>query len=233
MPKPDSRSNTLDAALADQYFVAGLDTEQRSRLLAASVHRRLEAGAHLFRQGDEANAFYVLLSGRLKLYRLSIDGDEKIMGLVGPGGSFAEGVVFMDNPRYPVNAQMLEPGLAVGLNRDVYLAILRESFSTCLSVMSEVTGRIQGLLDEIESLTLRDSRYRVVHFLVELLPETARRTTRVRLPAPKSTIAARLSIRPETLSRTFKSLSDEGLIEMHDNHVDVPDPARLRRVLAM
>src|SRR5699024_7091050 len=138
------------------------------------------------------------------LYRLSAAGDEKIMGLSGRNATFAEGILFMSQPHYPVNAQALEDSDLLGLNREAYLSILSESFPTCMSVMAEVTGRIQSLLNEIESLTLRDSRYRVVHFLVGLMPPNAAGELTVTLPARKSAIAARLSIRPETLSRAFR-----------------------------
>lgn len=235
MPKravtPKDDDSELLGLLAEQYFVAGLDSPQRQRLLRASIRRRLAADEHLFRRHDPARHFFVILSGRIKLYRLSADGDEKILGLSGARATFAEGVLFMEQPLYPVNAQALEPTKVLGLDCATYLAILRESFPTCLSVMAEVTGRIQGLLNEIESLTLRDSRYRVINFLVQLLPPDAAGETRVRLPARKSTIAARLSIRPETLSRTLRLLREEDLIRTQDDAVIVPDPGRLRALV--
>lgn len=221
----------LEEMLAAQYFVSGLDEHQRHRLLQASIRRSLDVDEHLFHRDDSANYFFVVLSGRIKLYRLSADGDEKILGLSGTHATFAEGVLFMQQPVYPVNAQALEKSEVVGLDRETYLAILRESFPTCLSVMAEVTGRIQGLLNEIESLTLRDSRYRVVNFLVNLLPQTTQGTTNVQLPARKSAIAARLSIRPETLSRAFRLLNEEGLISMRDSHVIIHDPDALRDIV--
>jgi len=218
---------------ADQYFLAGLGDNQRDRLLRASVRRTLKPGEHLFNQGDEAPHFFLILHGRIKLYRLSPDGDEKVMGLSGPRATFAEGVLFMAEPRYPVNAQALEATEVIGLSRQTYLSILSESFPTCLSVMAEVTGRIQSLLNEIEALTLRDSRYRVVNFLVSLLPPAAGADTTVRLPARKGEIAARLSIRPETLSRAFRMLSDEGLITMREESVIIHDPAALQVVVSI
>lgn len=224
--------NALLALLADQYFVAGLDERQRRRLLRASVRRKLASNEHLFHRDDPAKHFFVVLKGRIKLYRLSVDGDEKVLGLSGSHATFAEGVLFMQQPRYPVNAQALEASEVVGLDRDTYLSILRDSFPTCLSVMAEVTSRIQGLLNEIESLTLRDSRYRVVNFLANLLPADAGTQTSVQLPARKSAVAARLSIRPETLSRAFRLLHEEGLITMHDNRVVIHDPQALRAVIA-
>ncbi|HET9679142.1 MAG TPA: Crp/Fnr family transcriptional regulator [Gammaproteobacteria bacterium] len=228
---PVLHSKDIDHILNQQYFVAGLDAQQRERLLETASFRQLDTGKHVFRRSDTASFFYVLISGRLKLYRLSADGDEKIMNILNPGTSFAEGVLFMETPRYPLNAQMLESGLVIGLHRDTYLDILRNSFPACLSVMARVTNRIQGLLDEIESVTLRDSRYRVINFLVRLLPTDVSHATHIELPARKSTIAARLSIRPETLSRMFKVLDNEGLIEMQENRIVIPDPDALRRIV--
>lgn len=232
MNQPNQKSTVqptdFSALIANQYFVSGLDEQQKQRLLATSVRHQLTEGQHLFRQQDAADHFFIISYGLIKLYRLSVDGDEKIMGLSGPNASFAEGVLFMEQPRYPVNAQALEDSEVIGLNRSTYVDILAESFPTCLSVMGEVTGRIQGLLNEIESLTLRDSRYRVLNFLVNLLPRNAQPATTIRLPAPKGAIAARLSIRPETLSRTLRMLSEEGLIEVRGNIIRIPEPDKLR-----
>lgn len=230
-PKQTKIPDNLSDLLNGQYFVSGLDEHQQERLLASATFHQLPAGNHLFRQQDAADYFFIIRHGLIKLYRLSADGDEKIMGLSGPNASFAEGVLFMQRPHYPVNAQALEKSEVIGLHRETYLAILSESFPACLSVMAEVTKRIQGLLNEIESLTLRDSRYRVVSFLVALLPAATDTPTTVHLPARKSAIAARLSIRPETLSRTLRVLSTEGLIEVHDDSVVIPEPAALRAIV--
>src|SRR5699024_2864528 len=169
-PQQTTIPDNLAERLNGQYFVSGLNERQQQRLLASATFHRLAAGNHLFRQEDAADYFFIIRYGLIKLYRLSADGDEKIMGLSGPKASFAEGILFMQKPHYPVNAQALEKSEVIGLHRETYLAILAESFPTCLSVMAEVTKRIQGLLNEIESLTLRDSRYRVASFLVTLLP---------------------------------------------------------------
>lgn len=222
----------LLALMARQRLVDGLDRNQCERLLASAIHCPLPCDQYLFHQGDPATHFFLVTRGRLKLYRLSVEGQQKIIGLVGPDESFAEGILFMDTPLYPVNAWALEPSTVVGLNRETYLALLRESFPTCLSVMAKLTERIQSLLNEVESLTLGDSRYRVVRFLVRLMSESAHENTTVYLPARKTEIAARLSIRPETLSRALTALSNEGLIEIHNHsRVDVPNAEALRQLL--
>lgn len=152
------------------------------------------------------------------------------MRLVRGGGSFAESVMFMDEPRYPVYAEAVEAGTLVSIDTEAYLDVLRDSFATCRSVMTQMTRRIQEHWDEIEALTLQNSRYRVVHYLVELVPAGASGEIRITLPSRKALIAAQLAVAPETLSRILHVLSEEGLIEMHDYDVYIPDIAALRRL---
>lgn len=221
-------TTSLEQTLKAQYFLAGLDDAQRQQLLANAGHNTLSTNEHLFQQGDQASHFYVVLKGRIKLYRLSAEGDERIMGMASHEQSFAEGILFMDEPRYPVNALALEPTTVIGLERQHFRAILTESPSTCMAVMSRLTRRIQGLLNEVESLALQNGRERLIHFLLGLVDDDSHGQTSIRLPVRKSEIAARLSIQPETLSRLFRWLDKEELIHSNRDRIDIPDLDTLR-----
>lgn len=224
---------SLGRLIAAQSFAAGLDDDALGRLVDTSVGYRLTEDQFLFNQDTPASRFFVVVEGTLKLYRVSPAGDEKIIGRAEAGDSFAEGVVFMDSPHYPVHAQAIEASRVLGLSRDIYRAQLMTSPETCLAVMGQLTGRITRLLDEIESVTLSRGRDRVIRFLLGLLPgsETSENTTTIRLPARKNTIAAQLSIRPETLSRILAALVRDGLIQRtaDPGSLHIPDPEILRR----
>lgn len=230
--KMSEKNASIADILERQYFLSALSPAQRTQLFGGASQMALAPDQVLFRQGDAAVHFYVVASGSLKLYRLSDEGEEKVMGLAGPGDSFAEGVLFMSDPRYPVTAEALQSSRVVAIRCADFRHILENSFETCLSVMGKLTGRIRALINEVESLTLRDSRYRVVHYLLGLLPADDSRAVTLRLPAGKGVIAARLAIRAETFSRTLKLLTDEGLIITRGGRlIDVPEPIRLRRAL--
>ena len=100
----DNRS-VLARELRRHYLFAALDATQRARLLGHVYTRPFAAGELLFNQGDAARAFFLLQSGAMKLYRMSAEGQEKVMRLIRPGQSFAESVMFMNEPRYPVYGQ--------------------------------------------------------------------------------------------------------------------------------
>ena len=223
----------VDSALARElrhhYLFSAMTDAQQGRLLATSVPRRLAPGEHLFSRGDAAAYSFLLRSGCVKLYRLSAEGDEKIMRLIRPSQTFAESIMFMDVPRYPVSGEAVEAAELVAFNRETFLGILQESFATCRAVMAQMTRRIQAHWDEIETLALQNSRYRVVHYLLGLVASGAVGRVTVDLPTRKVVIAAHLAVTPETLSRTLRALSDEGLIEVAGDEVTIADVERLRR----
>jgi CRP-like cAMP-binding protein len=216
------RRHDLFAALTDAQWKA----------IAPRTHARsFTAGQQLFSRGDAAQEFFLLREGVVKLYRVSASGQEKVMRLIRAGMTYAESVMFMDEPRYPVHAQGVEAGVVIAIESAAYLDVLRESFAVCRAVMARLTERLHANWDEIEALTLQNSRYRVVNYLLGLLPADAMGAARVKLPARKVLIAAQLAATPETLSRVLHALSHEGVIEIRDYQVFVPDVAALRRSL--
>lgn len=94
--------------------------------------------------------------------------------------------------------------------------------------MAQMALRIQAHWDDIETLAPQNSRYRVVHYLLGLLPSEAHGRVGVILPARKMLIAAHIAVTPETLSRTLRALSDQSLIEVADDIVTIPDVEKLR-----
>lgn len=222
-----------DTALARElrhhYLFSALSETQQKRLLSTAMPRQMAAGERLFGHGDPAAQFFLLRAGCVKLYRLSSEGGEKIMRLIRPGQTFAESILFMEVPRYPVSGEAVEATQLVAFDRDTFLGVLRESFATCQAVMAQMSLRIQAHWDEIETLALQNSRYRVVHYLLSLVPRGAQGRVTVALPARKMVIAARVAVTPETLSRTLRGLSDEGLLEVAGDEVSIADIEKLRQ----
>ena len=222
-----------DSALARElrhhYLFSALNEAQRARVLEHAQVREFATGQHLFGHGDPAAHFFMVRSGSVKLYRLSPDGHEKVMRLIPPSQTFAESILFMDVPHYPVSGEGVEGGELVAFEREAFLGVLQESFTTCRAVMAQMAQRIQAHWDEIETLALQNSRYRVVHYLLSLVPAGDTGRVSVKLPVRKILIAAHIAVTPETLSRTLRALHNEHLIEVADNEVTILDMEALRR----
>lgn len=214
MPLPTSQ-------LRENYLFASLDQAQQREIEQYARRKRLAAGEQLFTQSDKADFFWWLERGRIKLYRLSRDGDQKIMGVAEPSQSFAEGILFMDKPAYPVNAEALIESSVIGFERETYLRILESSFDTCRGLFRQMVQRTRRHLDEIEALTIQNARYRLVHYLLHLRTDETTSTSTIKLPITKQLIASQLAVRPETLSRLFRELEQEQLISVKGNRISI------------
>jgi CRP-like cAMP-binding protein len=209
-----------------------------SELNAAQIHTVLEhtrvvdlqESETLFEQQQPAREFFLLEDGQIKLARYSPDGNEKIIDLISPGGSFAEAIMFAKQPAYPVTAVAILKSRVLCFSASSYIDILRQSTEACFAVMAQMSRRLHGHIAEIDRLTLHSATFRVVCYLLDQLPSTHLGVSEVRLDTPKHVIAARLSITPETLSRSFSKLARDGLIEVHDNAITLNDLDKLRRL---
>lgn len=212
------------------YLFSALDDEQLRTVMASMQEIGLDEGRILFEHGQPAEKFFLLVEGQIKLYRLSEDGDEKVIEIVRPGQTFAEAVMFMSGKVYPVNADALVKSRLLAFPNAVYKDLLRNSVDACFRLMADMSQRLHQRLNEIDSLTLHNATYRLVSYLLGELPEDVLTSTEIVLTTPKHIIASQLSIKPETFSRILTRLARDGLIVVRGNSIVLADLERLRQV---
>ena len=212
--------NALFSELNESDFDNVLDNLSRAELSEGEV---------LFHQQQPARQFFLLESGQVKLFRLSPEGQEKIIELILPGSTFAEAVMFSNHHTYPVSAAAIEPSSVWCIDADHFSSILRSSTAACFKVMALMSRRLHEQVAEIDRLTLHNATFRLVSYLLDNIPSTHVGTPQIHLDTPKQVIASRLSITPETLSRTFTKLHKDGLIHVKDSVVTLNDIERMRR----
>lgn len=152
--------------------------------------------------------------GRVKLYRVSADGQEKVVEIIQAGQTFAEAVMFMQRSEYPVCAETLEAVQLISFPNRLMLTLLQENPQACLHLLGHMSVRLHQRLGELETLTLQNATQRFSLYLIQQLKDRGQETVDIELPLPKRLIAARLSMQPETLSRIMARLHQEGLIEI-------------------
>ncbi len=208
-------------------LLSRLAPEQLERVSRQAVRIRLDAEQLLFSQGDSATRFYLLLTGQMRLFRLSPEGAEKVIEIVSPGQTFAEALMFLNAPRYPVCASALAPSELIAIDARDFAGMLRESVDTCFLLLGALSQRLRGLIGEIDDLTLHTATSRVARYLAAKMPPDGRT---LELDVRKGVLASRLSVQPETFSRVIKSLSGQGVIRIQGNQITILDPAALRTV---
>ncbi|RTL58163.1 MAG: Crp/Fnr family transcriptional regulator [Rhodocyclaceae bacterium] len=209
-----------------------LSASQQEKVLAGVKEVRLDKGALVFTKGDPVQGFHVVAYGQVKLFLPSIQGNEKVVEIIGPQQSFGEAVMFLDRP-YPVSAEVLADSLLLHVSRESVLGLLETDASFARRMLAGLSMRLHSLLLDVESYSLRSSTQRVIGYLLQHWPEGAEEGTgkaplEITLPTSKQVIASRLNLTPETLSRILGELTTRKLIAVQGRAITIPDAARLR-----
>jgi CRP-like cAMP-binding protein len=217
----------LSTDLKKSFMFAGLTDKQLERVARHAVRIHLAEGEMLFQQNDRAERFYMLLRGQIKLFRLGPSGNEKVIEIVTPCSTFAEALMFLDRPAYPVGAQAIQPADIISIDAADFARMLRESVDTCFMLLGDMSQRLRGLIREIDDLSLSSATCRVAGYLLSKSEPEGRIFD---LEVPKQTLASRLSVQPETFSRIVRQLSDQGILAVHGSRVEISDRDRLRQI---
>ncbi|MEA3274358.1 MAG: Crp/Fnr family transcriptional regulator [Pseudomonadota bacterium] len=198
-----------------------------ARIAARAVRLRLGDAESLFVQGEPAKRFYLVLKGQIKLYRLSPEGNEKVIEIVTPGSTFAEALMFLKRPHYPVGATAIGAVEVISMDAEDFVAMLHESVETCFVLLGDMSRRLRGLIGEIDNLSLHSATCRVagyLHHRAEVDGDV------FDLGVPKQVVASRLTVKPETFSRIIKVLSDRGVVRVQARHIEILDRIALARL---
>ncbi len=188
--------------------------------------RQVARGEVLFQRGDLPHGFYFVVSGQVKLAFSSSQGTEKVVEIIGPMQSFGEAVMFMNHP-YPVFAEALSETVLVHVGQAVVSELIDQDSTFARKLLAGMAIRLHGLIQDVETYSLRSSTQRVICYLLQVADNDA--PCEIALPTGKQVIASRLNLTPETLSRIFHDLSDAGLITVQGKRVSLHDPVRLSR----
>jgi CRP/FNR family transcriptional regulator, dissimilatory nitrate respiration regulator len=202
-----------------------LKEDALARMLAPAVVTTVPRGQNLFVQGQEAERFYVLLSGWVKLYRMTAEGAEAVVTIVAPGESFAEAALFL-SARYPVSAEAVDRARLLSFAAADFARLMGEDSGLAMAMLASLSVRLHGLVSQIEQLHAHSSPKRVGHFFLKLCSDKTGLVA-FDLPFDKALLARRLGMQPETFSRALRQLREIG-VATQGPKVTVADVAALR-----
>lgn len=212
--------------LKSSPFFAGLSDIDMDALMEIARIRDTSRGELLFSDGEEAIGFFVVLEGKVKVYKLSPEGKERILHVIHPGGTFAEAAIFGDG-LYPAYAEPLQESKLLFLPKDGFLKLLMDNGKISINMIAGLSRFLRQFANQIEDLTFKDVPSRLAHYLMTLSGGTRQS---VELPISKSQLASNLGTVSETLSRTFRKLSEDDLIAVSGKKVEILDFERLQEL---
>jgi CRP-like cAMP-binding protein len=197
---------------------------------ASSV--RVERGEVVIKRGQHLAGFFGVLSGSLKLYLLSCDGQERVVRLFQPNDSFGEAIMFNKIPS-PVFVEALKRTELVFFPRESVMPIFQNRHDFALSMVQGLGRMLTELLTDLECCCLQNARQRISRYLCSLKPSDPRIGNQVELPASKAIVASTLNLSAETFSRELHALENQGLIRISRRVIYLNDRQRLKEIATM
>lgn len=202
---------------------ANLPPDDLARVAAIASVRRCERKESVFRDGDKADGFFVVSSGKVKVFKLSEDGKEQVLHIIEPGQSFAEATIF-EGGVFPAHAEALADSHLLFIPKRQFIDLLEKTPRMSLRMLASISKWLKRMTDLVESLSLRDVETRFVHFVADELRSRGvplRDGAVYELPVGKNILASRLGTVPETFSRTLKKLQEEGMIRVKGRQIRI------------
>jgi CRP-like cAMP-binding protein len=212
------------AALKKVALLGDLAETDVEFLASASLARHYEPGELIFSEGDPCEGLYVVESGAVKIFNVSVSGREQVLTIEGPGGSIAELPVF-DGGNYPASAQAEQASDLLFIRKKDIHALCLEHPEVALKVLRVVSARLRRLVSIVEELSFTTVHHRLAAFLLREARSKGKRTERgveFTLSVSNQELASHVGTVRELVSRNLSRLQAAGLIKMDGRAVIVP-----------
>lgn len=209
-----------------------LDGEWLERLATRCVSRDVGEGHVLFTTGDPCRGLYVVVAGRVRIYRTSPEGREQVLHVEGAGRPVAELPLF-DGGVYPASAVTLEPSRLTFLPRQDFEQLYRASPDVAHAIIRGLGRRLRHLVQVTETLAFRDVAARLAMLLAGYADRIGKPVpggaVELTLDRTQEELSLEIGTARESVSRAYRQLRKQGLVERLDGHrLLIPDVERLR-----
>lgn len=211
---------------------AGLDEAARERVVAVAQLRKLRAGDALFRQGDEADTFFVLLDGYMKAVQTDASGHQILLHYVNPGEFFAC-VALMEGQRYPATLLAVKDSTALGWNRTETTRLIQQHPTIASNALAGFGGRMLSFQSRLRDSHTQPASRRIAQALVELSRTSGRQTecgVAIDFPITRQDVAELAGTTLHTASRTIAAWEKAGILACSRQKIVVADPDRLAQL---
>ena len=199
-------------------------TAELTRIAETRVHKR---GELIFSEGDPANGLYMLFTGRAKVFKLSLEGKEQILHIIGPGEPFGEVALFLGAP-FPAYAEALEESKTVFFPRAAFVDLIKRDPYLAMNMLAVLSQRLKYFTRLVEDLSLKEVPQRFASYLLYGDEESGK--PYVQLNIAKGQLASLLGTIPETLSRILGKMVGEGFIKVEGRKITVVDRNALEAI---
>lgn len=218
----------ISSFLGNVPLFKDLPKNQLERLARTTVYRTAKRGEMIFSEGQEATGFYVTVRGRVKIFKVSPEGKEQILHIMGFQEPFGEVPVFSGS-NFPASAQAIEESLLVFFPRDAFVELITNDPSLAMNMLAVLSKRLRQFANLIEELSLKEVPGRLASYIV-YLSKRSKDADELELDIPKTLLAHFLGTIPETISRALARMASDGIILVEGRKISILDRKRLEEL---
>jgi CRP/FNR family transcriptional regulator, dissimilatory nitrate respiration regulator len=202
-----------------QLFV-GLPRSLVEAIARGGQTLRVARGCYVFKHGETHKGFYVVVYGKVELLLPKTADDTKVLAVMDRGMSFGEAAMFMNIP-FPVSARATDDTMVIFIPRETLDPVLASQPEFALQLLIRMSRRLHKLVQDIAGYTQKKASNRIAAYLLDQMQLGDKSS--IHLPDRKQAIASRLSVAPETLSRTLRQMQEDGIIRVKGYEINVID----------
>jgi len=219
---------TLNEILNSCFLFRGLPNSYIEQLKAIGKLRSYNKKETIFFEGEPAEGFYIVVSGKVKIFKLSSEGREQILHIFGQGEPFGEAAVFA-GVLFPANAAAMEKTEAFYIPRSGFERLLKNNPSLCLNLLAILSKRLMIFVRMIGDLSLKEVPARLATYLL-ISSAKLGGTDTITLDLTKTQLASLLGTIPETLSRILSRMQKAKIIDVQGSDITIKDKKELERI---
>lgn len=213
--------------LGTTQMFQGLEIEQLQAIAEIAQSQIYHKGELIFSQGEPGIGFFIIQTGRVKVFQVSAEGKEQIFKFFSSGEHFAEVPAF-DGGCFPASAAAIENTQLLLFTRTDFLKMLQHQPNIAINLLAVFARHLRQFTRLVSDLSLKEVPARLAAYLLNL-SENSNNIDILDLEITKTQLAAVLGTIPETLSRAFTKLSQEGLITVEGASIQLLNPQELRQ----
>jgi CRP/FNR family cyclic AMP-dependent transcriptional regulator len=193
-----------------------LTREELDQMAPQGFVREYRPRSTIVCEGDDTDALYIVLEGRLRVYLSDAHGREIELSTLGPGEYFGE--LACDGGPRSASVASIERCRMLVVPREHYLAFVERNPAFMRRLVAKLTGQVRRLTDNVRSLGLMDAYGRVARVLLEAaVVRDGEQFVPERLT--QAAIASRAGCSREMVSRIFKDLAEGGYISLEPDRI--------------
>lgn len=217
------------AAVRSLPLLEGVADSVARQVVEAAQIRDVEPGSIVFAEGDSATAFFVVLSGSLKLVQLTEDGDAIVFRVLGSGDAFGT-VAMLGTDTYPVSAIAVSAVATVQWPAATMRRFLEQDARLSLNVLRTVSERLQALRMQYRQLATEKVERRVARALLKLVQRTGTQIDEgvlLDLPLSREDLAQLTGTTVYTISRIVSRWEAAGVLRAGRQRLVIRQPDSL------